>query len=306
MKKLFSKISIFPLAMLIALLYVFAQGVSASLYSPGATLNPNCLPTDSTSTCGVVFPSLAGTILFDNSKNSTYVGYAVGTTSGGGVNNTFVGYQAGTVNPTTSHDTGVGAGVLQHDVSVGYNTAVGDYALNPNTTGSYNTAVGGGAIKSNTTGSENTGLGANVLQNNTTGSGNSAFGDGDSRFSTVASYNSVFGDGAGYSITTGNYNTAFGNNSGQNTTTNNNISIGSGVSPSGNGSFLNIGNTIYGDLSGQKIGIGTTTPAETLDTTGNIFLENASGIIMKDTASSTCYIIHITNGVLVSMAHDCN
>jgi len=67
--------------------------------------------------------------------------------------------------------------------------------------------------------------------------------------------------------TEGRYNTALGYQAGDNITTgSNNIIIGANIdAPSATGdNQLNIGNTIYGDLSSGKVGIGVTTPTANL------------------------------------------
>jgi hypothetical protein len=66
--------------------------------------------------------------------------------------------------------------------------------------------------------------------------------------------------------------------------------------------------TVYGLSSGAGattnlgVGIGTTTPASPLDVNGNVTIEKANGIIMRDTVTGSCYIIKVTSGVLVPTA----
>jgi hypothetical protein len=55
-----------------------------------------------------------------------------------------------------------------------------------------------------------------------------------------------------------------------------------------------------------NIGIGTTTPSQKLDVNGSINIEGpASGIIMHDTVTSSCYIIQVVSGVLTPTVHAC-
>lgn len=51
-----------------------------------------------------------------------------------------------------------------------------------------------------------------------------------------------------------------------------------------------------------NVGISTTTPATALDVNGNVTIEKANGIIMRDTVTGSCYIIKVTSGVLVPTA----
>lgn len=56
-----------------------------------------------------------------------------------------------------------------------------------------------------------------------------------------------------------------------------------------------------------NVGIGTTTPSQSLNVNGKINIEgSANGIIMKDTVTGTCYLVQITSGVLTPTAHSCN
>jgi len=292
----------------IALLYIVAQSVYATMYSTGPISTPDCLPTDSTSTCGVRFPEISGNINFTNSNKDIYIGYGVGTTSGAGIQNVFIGYPASSINVGSAADVGIGASALKDTAGSGVNTAIGDSALAANTD-DYSTAVGANALKSYYfTAYEEHALGANALMNETTGQRDAAFGKDAMMHLTTGIYNSAIGYKSGFNITTGNNNTLLGYSTGNSIVTgSSNIIIGANQDTPGDVSnFLNIGGTIYGNLSTKKIGIGTTTPAESLDIVGDMYIENGSGIIMKDASSSSCYITNITNGVIVSTAHACN
>ena len=169
---------------------------------------------------------------------------------------------------------GVDAGA-NDDLTYNSNVAIGYSALYRNTTGIWNTANGSYALYSNTTGDRNTAYGLQALYSNDSGHYNTAIG-----------YNTLFGN-------QGNYNTALGYEAGDNIYTgSNNIIIGANVdAPSGTADDqLNIGNTIYGDLSTGCVGIGTTSP------TAGLHIRNTSseGIIIENTGDHGLYIDNTT------------
>lgn len=124
-----------------------------------------------------------------------------------------------------------GAGLLE-------NAAFGAYALMNTTTGASNVAIGNSALFSNTTGAENVSIGYFT--------GASSNGNG----------NIIIGAYSGSSLTSGS----------------NNILVGYSVeAPSAAASnYLNIGNTIYGNLSTNLLGIGATNPVAKLDVNGGV------------------------------------
>jgi len=159
--------------------------------------------------------------------------------------------------------------------------------LDDNTTGSYNTAVGSAALRYDTTGAYNTALGYLAMfsstPNNLTGSYNTAIGSSALyAIQTTASANTAVGRNAGYSVSTGSNNTILGYEVayGTLTTGSNNILIGTSnavTTPAADTTnHLNIGNTIYGNLSTDSVGIGTATPYATLDVNGYAKLKTNS------------------------------
>lgn len=158
---------------------------------------------------------------------------------------------------------------------VATNTAVGQFALVSNLSGSQNSIFGRNAGYSITSGSLNVYMGANAGYSATstnyntfagynsggsvtTGGGNSLYGSGSGSTLIQGVGNSFYGNDTGLGITTGNYNTIIGSNvSGLSTTLSNTIILADGQ---GN-------KRIFVESTG-KVGIGTVTPAQTLDVNG--------------------------------------
>jgi len=162
-----------------------------------------------------------------------------------------------------------------------YDTAVGYQALNANTTGYQNTALGYEALKVNTTGSQNTAIGVLALQTLTTGYSNTALGYEALNAATTGAKNVALGEQAGGALTTGTNNVEIGYQVGSSTLTTgtNNILIGTSSSvdaASSSTSYeLNIGNLIYGNMTGSSsqvgvaIGSSTVTAGASFDLSSN-------------------------------------
>ena len=185
------------------------------------------------------------------------------------------------------------------------NTAQGSSALNANIDGNHNTAQGYIALNKNTSGGGNTGAGSLALENNTTGSynvcsgyaalrhlvGSSTIGIGAfAGYNISSSTGSIFiGRHAGYqsgSLAAGAYNTVIGYDAGRALGSGaNNILLGYDVelAAPNTSNQLNIGNAIYATGLGTgstpsasaAVGIGTSTPAAQLHTTGTVRLAGA-------------------------------
>lgn len=206
------------------------------------------MPNTSSSLTGVIFKG--GSRFIHNYQNS-----------GANGNNTFIGLNAGNFSMTgTSYQGSSNAGF-------------GALSLQSLTSGFENTALGTNTLKSLTTGYENIAIGYNAMQNSVTTIRNVALGNYALRNSTGYE-NIAIGYFAADNITSGH----------------NNIIIGADVdamSATGNDQ-LNIGNTIYGDLNNDQIGIGIASPSATLHVNGSLKLESGTSVneISTDTTMS--------------------
>jgi hypothetical protein len=233
---------------------------------------------------------------------------------------------AGNLTMTGADNLGVGLNVLSSNTTGSTNVGVGGGALNANTSGVSNTVVGvSSAVIANA--SYNTIVGQNSLVLNSAGGGNATLGYGNFLFSETSSStavgyragassfgqtnssNSFFGYQAGVSITSGSNNLFLGHNVGTTTTSgSNNILIGTVLARSASDSnYLNIGNAIFGDLSTGKVGIGTTSPLQSLSVQGGLQLTGAffdtlnasgtQGMVLLSTGTGTNWVATSTLGL---------
>jgi len=208
-----------------------------------------------------------------------------------GSTDTASGYQALLSNTTGNNNTASGSSALQANTTGGNNIGIGSAALLSNTTGNNNTASGSSALQANSTGSQNTATGQVALQANTTGSLNTASGAQALYFNTTGSQNTANGFNALIANTTGSFNAALGFYAGQtvdnsNVTGSTDTAVGAGAA-FGTGSISNataVGANavvsasnalVLGCIGGVNncnsnvnVGIGTATPASTLDVHG--------------------------------------
>jgi hypothetical protein len=229
------------------------------------------------------------------------------------ISSVFLGNGGGNHNTTGTQNTAVGDSALAANTTGSQNAAFGQNALTNNTTGNNNLAVGTSSMFSNVGGSTNTAVGGSSLINFTTGSANAVVGNSGLAFVKAGSNNAVLGASAGWGIgstsvdnsvligyqagynisgTTSN-NILIGYQAGYNGGTgSNNLLIGAGVNaPTTTSSYaLNLGNSLFGNMTnaaagiggGAKLGINWVTPSVALEVSGTIsatrFVGNGSGL----------------------------
>ena len=165
--------------------------------------------------------------------------------------NVFVGMGAGNFTATGTNNTALGTSTLSFDTTGSFNTASGVGALTANTTGNDNTATGPQALAFNTAGANNTANGFFALLSNTSGNNNTALG------ASALAQN-----------VTGSSNTALGYNAGPDSS-HTNLSNATAI---GANAVVNASNALVLGGTGSNavsVGIGTATPASTLDVHGD-------------------------------------
>lgn len=223
-------------------------------------------------------------------------------TGGGMDQGLFLGENAGMNENDENHgNVGIGYNTLtllgDDDLDGSHNTAVGWMSLSSLNGADKNTMVGSRSGQNLSSGQLNTCVGWNVFLDATSGSRNVALG-GDCGSSILdGSNNTLIGYQAGVALTTimtavGENNTFVGYQAGNSATTGDfNIMIGSGTTTSMTNfsNELNIGNTLYGDLSNDHIGIGITP-------------NNITAILNLKAGSSSAGTapIKLTNGTLMT------
>ena len=201
--------------------------------------------------------------------------------TGSGLGNSFLGF-AGNATTTGQGNVGAGYAALFADTSGAYNTAVGLEALFTNSSGQQNTAVGSSALfgtggGSSSTGNANTAIGFKAAYLNSTGYNNTAIGTQAMYDNTGGIGNTAIGGLALYTNTTGNYNTAVGYQAGPTGALTNSTAIGANALVSESNALV-LGGT---GVNAVKVGIGTASPAYTLDAAGTI-RSSSGGFMFPD------------------------
>lgn len=223
----------------------------------------------------------------NQADENTFIGGDAGYSNTIGYGNAFVGMEAGYGNTTGVSNTFLGIRAGRNNTAGHNNTFVGWNVGLDNSLGFRNTFLGAAAGKYNTIGDGNTFIGERTGFSNTTGDGNTFIGMFTGYGNSTGSSNTFLGAGAGGSNTTGYTNTYLGRRSGfHNSTGSGNIFIGdeAGLYETGsnklciaNGPYTsNV--LIYGDFSTGRVGIGTLSPAYTLDVNGDINVEGSYNI----------------------------
>jgi hypothetical protein len=236
--------------------------VGINTTTPAATLDVNGIINAATS-----FNLGQNSFAFGNySSFNAFLGFAGNSTSSAGTANTGVGYKAlFNLNTSGGYNTASGYQALYLTTTGSSNTAHGAYALS-NTNGNYNTGSGYQALYGNTTGSSNTANGYEALDSNSSGGNNTASGASALQSNSTGADNTANGSYALTSNTTGSNNTALG--AGAN--------VGSGAlsyaTAIGASAVVSESNALVLGGTGSaavSVGIGTATPAYTLDVQGS-------------------------------------
>ena len=195
---------------------------------------------------------------------NTALGFRALYANTGGYSNTSIGVNSLFNNTTGTYNVAVGSNCLLAQTTATGNCAIGIDCLH-NNTGNYNNGVGLNCLIANTSGTLNNGFGQQALESCTDGHDNSAFGDSALANSVSAYGNTAVGSQAGIKVTSGLIGVYIGKDSGgtggTNITGNNNICLGYATmppDPTANNQ-MNLGNTIYADLSGKRVFVGATT-----------------------------------------------
>jgi hypothetical protein len=178
-----------------------------------------------------------------------------------GSSNVAVGNQALRDNVGGSGNVAVGNVALRSNTSGTNDIAVGGALLN-NTTGSFNVGVGNGALDGNVDGTHNVGVGQSALFNNTSGAHNVAVGAGAGNRVTTATYTTLLGDGANLAPGAG--------------TLTNATAIGARAQVEQSHTIvLGSINGVNGATADTRVGIGTTTPSNSLEVVTDSSINNA-------------------------------
>ncbi len=264
--------------------FTTAQIIGGDLSVTGGDLN---LPDTANASTGVVkFGGVAFLHGYPNHSN-TFLGASAGNFSTAGVGLTAVGNGALSSNTAGNSNTAVGNGALFSNTTGNGNTATGFGALNANA-GNRNTAMGAAALLFNVSGAGNTAMGQAALRGSIFGNLNTAVGQlaltaNNGQNNTAVGQNALASDVSGIGNTAlgwqagvtanpananngGSYNTFIGANSGPGT-------VGGGLSNAtaiGANALVSAPNSLVLGDGTVNVGIGTSTPLDTLHVVGNI------------------------------------
>ena len=264
-------------------------------------------PSEITDSVGVGTTSPWANLAIDHSDGDTP--FAIGSSTG----TSFVVSESGhvginTISPSNHLDV---TGFINVDSNSGYKQNDSRILY---TNSSDNTGVGAGSLASLGGGLRNTAVGANALNALSGGSENVGIGDDALLLVGGGGGNVAIGQNAGASVVGGSDNVFIGRDAGQNVTSSNNVLIGENVAstltagasniligkdtdvPSASqGNYLNIGDSIYGYLNTDLVGISTTTPNERLHIFSSSAEDAAVAIKIENQASKGSNFVMSSN-----------
>lgn len=277
------------------------------------TITGNLVMSDTTSSAGAIMDGSNRFIhnygFSGSSDGNTFIGINSGNFSTADIENTAVGYESLNAVNGGSSNVAIGYRALKNTTGADTSVAIGSQSLENTTTGDNNTAVGQLSMNSNRTGFDNVCIGNSCLYNNISSNKNIAVGNA-SLFTTTGGSNTALGDRAGINNRggiqnsfigtstadsaanhSGNLNTYIGYKSGSTITTGNkNTCLGSNTCWTGStagvvhSTAIGYGTQIINDNTiilgnGDKVGIGTSTPAANalVESTGQTVLATTSG-----------------------------
>lgn len=250
------------------------------------------------------FPNTTG------QQNSFFGSHAGQSTTTGSINS-FFGAFAGDANTTGNFNSFFGGNAGADNTTGLSNSFFGGSAGQRNTTGSSNSFFGTNAGFTNTTGQSNAFFGFSAGSRSTTGNGNAFFGSDAGTFNTTGSNNVFVGRDAGGGNTTGDSNSFFGNASGLHSASDKrNVMLGAGAdfrssqatstsafggdenlfvgyqaggaalrrnaSAIGTNSFVACDDCMVLGTTNVKVGIGMTTPQQSLSVDGGLVIDQAN------------------------------
>lgn len=184
-----------------------------------------------------------------------------------GADNTAIGHSALLINSSGASNTAIGSSAGAKITTGTNNVAVGAATISTGANVSQDTAIGSGALNI-TSGINNTAVGYNALTADQSGFANTAVGDRALSLTVLGSRNTALGDTAGITNASGVGNTLLGyaaNVSSNNLSTSTAVGAGATVDCS---NCLVLGGT---GLNFANVGIGTTSPTNRFEVSGNSF-----------------------------------